>query len=88
LWRNRCKQRKKGSKIKYYQTLDDIIGIILYSQNKVDKKVSPYNSKPFFTKKAEAPGQVAILIVGNLEVKVVAYDEDGKIIEEVNIKGY
>ena len=78
---------EKGSKIRYYQTLDDIVDIILYSQNKVDKKVSPYNSKPLFTKKADVSGQIAILIVGELEVRVVAYDEDGKIIEEVNIKG-
>lgn len=78
---------KSNSKVKYYKTLEDIIDMVIYSHNKVDKEVSPYNSKPLFTREADAAGQIAILIVGNLEVKIVAYDKDGKKITEANVKG-
>ena len=49
--------------IKYYETLEDIIDIVIFLHNERDGDVSPFNRKPLFTKKTDAAGQVAIAMV-------------------------
>ena len=72
--------------IRYFKTLEDIIDIVISLHNKCDGDLSPYNGKPLFTKKADAAGQVAILIVGELEVKIIAYDNQRNVIISVDVK--
>jgi hypothetical protein len=72
--------------IRYYKTLEDIIDIVIFLHNECDGDVSPFNRKPLFTKKADAAGQVAILIVGELEVRIIAYDNHPNVITSVKVK--
>jgi len=82
-----CKaQGVTHTNIRYYKTLEDLIDIVVSLHNEFDREVSPFNGKPLFTKKADAAGQIAILIVGELEVKIVAYDNDRNVIKSVNVK--
>jgi hypothetical protein len=71
--------------IRYFKTLEDIVDIVIFLHNQCDGDVSPYNGKPLFTKMADAPGQVAILIVGELEAKIIGYDNERNIVTSVNV---
>jgi hypothetical protein len=72
--------------IRHFETLEDIIDIVIFLHNECDGEVSPYNGKPLFTKKADAAGQVAILVVGELEVRIIAYDNERNVITRVTVK--
>ena len=72
--------------IRYFKTLEDVIDIVIFLHNECDGDVSPYNGKPLFTKKADAAGQVAILKAGELEARIVAYDNERNVVTSVNVR--